>query len=127
MEEQTEVEPALRDLQEERFRLTSLKEHAGYQYLMAIAERQRETRHQAIFLKPLKSLDETLEQEYLKGELSGITLFMRMVDIRIDDLTNDITQRLKEEEEKVDGKRNDSNASTNADGPDDFDFADGAP
>ena len=97
--EQPRLPEEVRVLQEERSRLTNLREHSGYKYLMEIAAAQIETRRQAVFLKPLKSMDETLEQEYLKGELSGITLFSQMVDIRVDELAGEITQLLEELEE----------------------------
>ena len=97
--EQPRLPEEVRVLQEERFRLSSLREHDGYKYLIEIAQAQIETRRQAVFLKPLKSMDEILEQEYLKGELSGITLFSQMVDIRVEELTGEITHLLEELEE----------------------------
>ena len=94
-----EEETQVRDLQEERSRLLSFKQHPGYADLMAIAESQLEVRKQTVFLNPLKSLDETFEQEYMKGEISGIALFKEMVEVQIQSLTDEIDAALKEEED----------------------------
>lgn len=108
MDEQMEQREGdlLRALQEERFNLTQLKEQKGFRYLMEIAQAQIDSRQQQIFLTPLKSLDETLGQEFLKGELSGITLFKRFVDIRIEALTEEITEKLEQLQENRDDRRN---------------------
>jgi hypothetical protein len=98
--EDAEVETPVRDLQEERSRLLSFKQHPGYADLMAIAESQLEVRKQTVFLNPLKSLDETFEQEYMKGEISGIALFSQMIDRQIEALTDEIDEALKEEEDE---------------------------
>jgi hypothetical protein len=90
----------LRDLQEERLNWARLKDTPGYQQLMAIAAMQVEGRKQAVFLTPLKSLDGALEQEYQKGEISGIELFRQLVDIRMADLADEINRRT----ENVDAK-----------------------
>jgi hypothetical protein len=87
-------EGEVRELQEERSRLFSLREHPGYEYLMRIAEAQVTSRQASIMLTPLQSMDEVLRQEYAKGEVSGIALFSRIVDIRIRDLEEQITERL---------------------------------
>ena len=111
-------EESLRDLQEERFRLTGLKEHPGYRYLMEIAEAQIHTRMQAVFLTPLKGLDETFSQEYYKGEISGIKLFKEIVDIRVKELTDAITEALKEQENS-DGRAESSSSNDTEPGFDD--------
>lgn len=122
MEEQEGTELDLRALQEERFKLTDLRDHAGYRYLMQIAKAQMNARHQAVFLTPLKKLDDTLEQEYHKGEMAGIALFMNMVDVRVDELTNAINQELIKE--NGDGERD---GSTSDFDDNDTEFTDGAP
>ena len=88
----------LRELQEELSKLKSLQEHRGYEYLMQVAESQLENRRQQILLTPLRAMDEVLMQEYSKGEVSGIELFTKLVEIRINDLTQEIQERLKEDE-----------------------------
>ncbi len=86
----------VRELQEELSKLRGLVLHAGYDYLVKIAQAQLETRRQQIILTPLKSMDEVLAQEFAKGETAGIELFTRLVDIRINDLESEINERLKE-------------------------------
>lgn len=92
-----EREQDLRELQEERFSLTELQKTAGYSWLMGVATSQAEARKQSIFLRPLKSVDEAFEQEYQKGEIAGIELFMRLVDIRVAELTEEIKRRTSDE------------------------------
>ena len=101
MDEETE-QPEVRELQEERSRLTSLKEHTGWTYFLAIADAQLETRKQHLFLTPLPGLDATFAQEFEKGEISGIAFMRHFIDSRIETLTEEIEQRLSEEEEKRD-------------------------
>jgi hypothetical protein len=88
----------VRELQEELSRLRSLQEHPGFEYLMRIAGAQLETRKQQILLTPLPTMDSVLGQEYAKGEVSGIELFTRIVDIRMRDLAEEIQERLRDNE-----------------------------
>jgi hypothetical protein len=94
---ETEQERELRDLQEERFKLTELQKAPGYQWLLEIAGAQVEARKQAVFLRPLETMDGVLGQEYAKGEIAGIELFRKLVDIRINDLTDEIMRRTEDE------------------------------
>lgn len=75
-------------------RLTSLKSHPGFKELMQIAEVQAREREKTIILTPLKGMDDTLEQEYRKGEVAGIMLFMEMTNIRIASLQEEINTGL---------------------------------
>jgi len=80
---------------------------------MQIAEAQVKTRQDEIILKPLKTQDEILEQEYSKGECSGIKLFIRMLPTMIESLDEEIAERLrKEEEENANSQNDDENASS---------------
>lgn len=88
----------LRELQEELSRLSSLQSHAGYAYLLEIAGAQMDARKQQVFLTPLNTMDEVLRQEYAKGEIAGIDLFSKIVDVRIRDLQEEIQERLKDNE-----------------------------
>jgi len=99
-EETEQLDPELRELQEEMSILVSLTEHRGYRHLMQIAHEQLETRKQEVFLKPLEGLDETWKQEYMKGEIAGIALFMSMTDVRLQLVREDINTRLSEEEQE---------------------------
>lgn len=105
-DEADEQQPELRELQEELFRLRELQRNPGYKYLLEIAEAQLETRKQAVFLNPLKSMDEVLEQEYKKGEIQGITLFTQIVETRAKDLEDTILELTTNEVEKDNERRN---------------------
>ena len=73
-----------------------LVESKGWKRLTEIANAQKFIREQDIFLKPLKSHDETLEQEYKKGELSGIALFLNIPEIEIKKFTELLNRQEKE-------------------------------
>lgn len=88
-----EGQQELRELQEERFNLGELLKHPGYKWLMEVAASQVEMRKQQVFLRPLKAMDEILEQEYQKGEISGIELFRQLVQVRMTELTEEINRR----------------------------------
>lgn len=94
-EVEDEAQREVRDLQEEQSRLRSLTEHTGFKYLREVLQEQVKVRTQAIILTPLNSLDETLHQEYSKGEAAGISLAERFVEIRLTDLAEQIEERLK--------------------------------
>lgn len=79
-------------------RLTSLIAHPGYQFLMEVAQSQIETRINGIILTPLNTYDETLKQEYAKGEVAGIQLFKSLAEARVRDLSERIQDVLKTEE-----------------------------
>jgi hypothetical protein len=53
-------------------------------------------------LTPLKAIDETLEQEFKKGEISAIRLFISLPQTVVDDLEEQITKRELEGEEDED-------------------------
>lgn len=53
-------------------------------------------------LTPLKSIDETLEQEFKKGEISAIRLFIGLPQTAVDDLEQQITKRELEGEDDAD-------------------------
>jgi hypothetical protein len=67
---------------------------------MQVAESQIEGRKQAVFLQPLRSMDEAFAQEFAKGEISGIELFRQLVGIRVGELTEEITRRTDDEDEE---------------------------
>jgi hypothetical protein len=72
--------------------------HRGYADLIRIANVQLESRKQKVFLNPLKAMDEVLEQEYAKGEISGIALFTKIIDVQIAELEREINQKLEDHE-----------------------------
>lgn len=91
----------LRELQEERSSLVALQKMAGFQWLLQVAESQAESRKKSVFLKPLSSMDECLEQEYRKGEIAGIELFRQLVDIQLSELNEEIQRRTGDEEQSA--------------------------
>lgn len=96
-EEREEQSPELRELQEERFKLTELKKQPGWAWLMQVAKVQLDSRKGMVLLRPLASMDEVLSQEFAKGEISGIQLFVDLVDLRVADLSEQIEERLNED------------------------------
>jgi hypothetical protein len=84
----------LRELQEELSELNALREHRGYKTLMTIADLQAKARMDSL-IAPIKTMDDTLEQEFRKGEIGGIQLFMRMTDVQISMLESEIETLLK--------------------------------
>ena len=64
----------------------SLVKSQGWDRLLKIASAQIEPRKNKILYEPLRTRDATLEQEFMKGEIAGIALFMRLPQDRIADL-----------------------------------------
>lgn len=52
----------------------SFTEHPAWAMYTRLLEDQMNTRKGEILLKPLKSTEQVYEQEYMKGEISGLTL-----------------------------------------------------
>jgi hypothetical protein len=97
-EEEGEGKRELRELQEEQYRLRSLKDHPGFKYLQEVLQAQVETRTKAIILAPLASLDEVPNQEYAKGEAAGILFAKEFVDTRLNALAEEIQDILEKKE-----------------------------
>lgn len=110
----------VREAQEELSRLNSLLKHPGFIDLLKIAEEQVNARTQSIFLTPLKRMDEALEQEFKKGEISGIKLFSNIVQIQITNLNEEIEETLKELEENKRTSRK-TRTDDDVDADDDYD------
>jgi len=90
-------EERLRGLSEELSRLKSLVEHAGWRRLMEIAEGQCKNREPTIF-SPLENFLELGKQEFEKGEVAGIKLFMVLPHKRIADLEESLESIANERE-----------------------------
>lgn len=90
MVEQQKAEIRLRELQEELSDWKSLLEQRAVKRWLELAREQMENRKQAVFLNPLESLDNSLRQEFQKGEISGIYLFSRIPEIQVAALESDI-------------------------------------
>jgi hypothetical protein len=71
-------------------------------------------------------MDEVLEQEYAKGEIAGLHLARNIVSTRIEDLTQTITELLKDQEHAedpaipADGKQPDGRLDLEPFNPSDF-------
>jgi hypothetical protein len=75
-----------RDLQEELAQFRGLVLLPAWRQLMDYAAQQLTGRIDTIILNPVESADRTYQQEYLKGEVSGIKLFTKMPEILIAEL-----------------------------------------
>ena len=86
-----------RQLSEELHKLELLVENSGWKRLMEIAEGQCRNRDSSIF-SPLANLLELGKQEFEKGEVAGIRLFMVLPHKRIADIKQEL-ENLPEEPE----------------------------
>ena len=91
-----ELSQALREAQEERSRLLSLTNHVGWKWYEGILDSQIEARRNTYELRPLKTMDEVLEEQYVKGELNGLRTVKALVIARVEELENDIQNYEKE-------------------------------
>lgn len=66
---------------------------------MSVAEGQVNARSSIVLRTPLKSLDGALEQEFAKGEASGIELFQRLPETEAERLQTEHDQLVKEIED----------------------------
>ena len=92
------VEERRRALSEELSRLKSLVDHAGWKRLMEIAEGQCKNREPGIFA-PLENLLEAGKQEFEKGEVAGIRLFMVLPHKRVADVEAELAAMPEEDED----------------------------
>ena len=70
--------------------LSSLVEHSGWKVFAQTLESQKTGRIGEILLRPLKSADEIYAQEFVKGEVSGLTLAQVSVFSMIESLKAEI-------------------------------------
>ena len=101
-------EPRSLDLaMKERSLFRDLTNSPGWKALMEIAEGQRIVRSNKIILTPC-SMDRVSEQEFEKGEVAGILLFINMPETAIEGLSEEIDEwkvKLNIDEEKEDATR----------------------
>lgn len=81
----------VRDMQEALAQMQGLLKLPGWKLILGLAEEQLTGRIDAVILNPVSGVDGTLNQEYLKGEISGIKLFCKMPEILIEQYRSDIT------------------------------------
>lgn len=89
----------LQKMQEELGKLRGLVESSGWLLLREYAEGQERARRNEVLYKPLTELGSVLYQEFMKGELSGIELFFRLPNDRIEVLKEALDQSTKENED----------------------------
>ncbi len=65
-------------LQEQKELWASLQAHAGWKALAALVEEQMSTRINGILFHPLTSNDEVLGEQYVKGEVAAMRLFIEL-------------------------------------------------
>ena len=72
--------------------LRTLVKHEGFIWLREILKEQVEGRTQQLIRTPLKSMDEVLEEQYLKGEIVSLELVLHWPEIMISDIEVDLEQ-----------------------------------
>lgn len=87
-----EKETLLAQQRKELSELRNLIKLPGWDRLVEIGDGQRKARWNQVMIKPCKSVDATLEQEFMKGEYAGIALFFQLPLDRIGDLEELIKQ-----------------------------------
>ena len=106
-------EPRSLDLaMNERAMLRELIESSGWQFLMTIAQAQRQVRSNKILLTP-RPADEITVQEFEKGEVAGIMLFEELPTTAIEALSAEIDEwkrKLNLDEGETDGHASSGNA-----------------
>lgn len=81
------------DLKTRQQELTSLNNSVGWALYRSVLDAQLETRKRTVFHTPCKSIDETLAQEFLKGEGSGIYQTMTLIELLIEALDEELNSR----------------------------------
>lgn len=87
------------DLKTRRTELTNLSNSQGWVLYRSVLEAQLETRKRTVFHTPCKSIDETLAQEFLKGEGSGIYQTMTLIELLVEALDEELNSRKINEED----------------------------
>lgn len=92
MEPQTkeQAERALQAAREVLIDLQALVKSRGWDRLLSIARDQEAVRISAVALQPLASGDKIYEQEFMKGEIAGIRLFMNLPGTQIEVLLSQL-------------------------------------
>lgn len=103
MQDRQDPEERLREMQEVLSDLKALLAHKGWQRIERLLEDQQLNREKQIFKQPLESLDQTLRQEFEKGEAHGIYLARVLPRAHIGALEEEIEQI----EEQLDGNEPD--------------------
>lgn len=70
--------------------LKVLLDSEGWQLYRSIIERQQTSRFDQVVLQPLTSHDQTLGQEYLKGEIQGLRLALALPQVLFESATEQV-------------------------------------
>jgi len=89
-----------REVQEELALVRGLIKHSAWGQLMEIASKQLTTRTDNIILVPVTGADACFGQEFMKGEIAGIRLFMNLPRILEEQLTDELAQMEKEQSDE---------------------------
>lgn len=81
-------------------RLRDLLKSQGWAQVCRVAEDQLKVRRDSFELTPLKGMDEVLEQEFKKGEVAAIRLFIGLPQTVVDDIEEQLKQHEGEEEDE---------------------------
>ena len=81
-----EMEEGLEEARRALHDLRGLLNHPGWDRLGEILEAQAFNRTQQVIKVPLETMDGTLEQEFMKGEISGLELFRLLPSTVIEQL-----------------------------------------
>lgn len=76
--------------------LEELEKSAGWAIIREILDRQASIRVNAMLTQPLKTIDGTLEQEYIKGEAATLHLLRGLPTVLIDEL-KEAVKRMRED------------------------------
>lgn len=90
-----ELSQALREAQEERSRLLSLLNNAGWRWYEGILDTQIEARRNNYELRPLETMDEVLAEQFTKGEIAGFRTAKVIIIARVEELENEIEEHEK--------------------------------
>lgn len=77
-------------LQEERREWETLINSPAWERLKKIAEGQINTREKEIIYGPPMKVEDVPAREYMRGELGGIALFLRIPEVEVENLNIDI-------------------------------------
>lgn len=76
--------------------LEELEKSPGWALISSILERQASIRVNMMLTQPLKAIDGTLEQEYIKGEAATLHLLRGLPTVLIDEL-KEAVKRMRED------------------------------
>lgn len=98
MEEEQQAVDSLEAVQAALVELRQLVKSSGWARLLRVAQEQVDTRTNTLILTPLESMDRMFEQEFKKGEISGIRLFLSLPESAVESLSQQVKEMQDAEE-----------------------------